>query len=298
VFCTFETRDKNSPKKKKIKLDPLETELYKKASKVKRKTNYLGLDISIEHDKGDIRKGKSWETKMNCSYGYIPRTKGEDGEPIDVYLNDSPDGSRLFIVRQVKEDKSYDEDKVMLGFASKEEARSMYLKHIPRKYLGAIIEADLDNFIKRYGHGLEKKAQACDCDCGGTCNGYNEDEVINSLLEKTATSIGLQLKAIAERRARQMSAHRLDGKDVPSEVLSKFKETHPLKGPDVFRGSKVLDKLDNIPDAFFTPLVHKQQKRINQIVDDSLNLRPNSGPTLKGHLNTRKAVKGVGVGFL
>lgn len=56
--------------------------------KVQRKIDFQGLDISIEHDKGMIRKwrdrnGEEGQTKMQYPYGYICRTNGADGEQVD-----------------------------------------------------------------------------------------------------------------------------------------------------------------------------------------------------------------------
>ena len=178
---------KNKSDRRKIHLDPKETDLYKKASK--RQTTFKGLTINIEVDKGEIRKKKTFSTKMKCAYGHIPKTSGEDGEEIDVYLNNDPISSRVFIVRQLKEDKTYDEDKIMLGFNSKEEAKNMYLEHIPPKFFGAIIETDMNTFLDKYLPELKKTANSnnCDCGCNTNCVASNSDEVISQLFNKLSS---------------------------------------------------------------------------------------------------------------
>lgn len=160
----------------------------KVAGKVKRQTTFNGLTIKIEYDKGDIRKGKTWEKRMKCSYGYIPKTEGEDGEAVDVYLANEPSGDKAYVVRQLKHDGSYDEDKVMLGFTSWQDAKDAFFDHIPERYFGAMASTSIDSIKRRYLTGQDKIASKDDCECGcaGNCNTYNGDEVMKLLLDKVA----------------------------------------------------------------------------------------------------------------
>lgn len=161
-----------------------------------RQVNFNGLTIKIEVEKGETRKKKTWSTKMKCAYGHIPKTSGGDGESIDVYLNDNPNGSRVFIIRQLKEDKTYDEDKIMLGFKTKEEAKEMYLKHIPSKFFGAITETDMKTFLDKYLSGMSKEAMQtilndvdnCNCGCSGNCVTSKTDEIINQMFSKLSNA--------------------------------------------------------------------------------------------------------------
>lgn len=91
-----------------------------------------GYRISIENPKGSVRRGtdengKPWENTMRNDYGYIRGTTGADGDHIDVFLSDSPERGDVFVIDQVKEDGTFDEHKVMYGFASEQEAREAYL---------------------------------------------------------------------------------------------------------------------------------------------------------------------------
>jgi hypothetical protein len=104
-----------------------------------------GLPIAIENRKGSVRKGTDkdgheWRTKMKHPYGYIVGTKGADGEPVDAYVGPDKDAPKAYVVHQHKPDGTgYDEDKVMLGFKDKTEARKAYLKHYDSdKFLGPI----------------------------------------------------------------------------------------------------------------------------------------------------------------
>lgn len=109
------------------------------------KTNFQGLPIDIENRKGSVRKGKNedgteWKTKMKHPYGYVRGTKAVDGDELDVYVGPKKDAPKAFVVHQKDpETKKYDEDKVMLGFKTKAEARRAYLAHYDKPgFLGTI----------------------------------------------------------------------------------------------------------------------------------------------------------------
>jgi hypothetical protein len=167
--------------------------LQKTAAKaIKRQTTFDGHTIKIEVDAGDTRTGKNkdgktWSKEMKASYGYIPGTEGKDGETVDVYLAPEPkEGSKVYIVRQLKHDGTDDEDKVMLGFGSKRAAQLMYLKHIPAKLFGSITEMSPGGF-KSYVRGHEKKASSCTC--AGSCGPCSGD------FDKLAAAFGVETGA-------------------------------------------------------------------------------------------------------
>ena len=114
-----------------------------------------GYDITIENPKGSERSGvdadgNSWSTRVNNTYGYIRGTKGVDGDHIDVFLSDNPQGGNVYVVDQLKDDGSFDEHKVMYGFSSMDEARDAYLSNYSPgwKGLGAITEVSKNEFRK------------------------------------------------------------------------------------------------------------------------------------------------------
>lgn len=114
-----------------------------------------GYDITIENPKGSVRRGtdangQSWETEMHNTYGYIRGTEGVDGDHIDVFLSDTPTSGKVFVVDQVHSDGSFDEHKVMYGFASEEDARAAYLSNYSEGWqgLGAITPVSRKDFKK------------------------------------------------------------------------------------------------------------------------------------------------------
>lgn len=119
--------------------------------KLQGHTEHQGIPIAIENRKGSVRKGvdkdgKPWRTKMFHPYGYIKGSKGADGEEVDAYVGPHEEAAHAYVVHQRKSDgKGYDEDKVMLGFPSKEEAVKGYLKHYNSdKFLGPVKEVPVE----------------------------------------------------------------------------------------------------------------------------------------------------------
>lgn len=122
--------------------------------KLQGHTNFQGLPIAVENRKGSVRKGVDkdgtpWRTKMRFPYGYIKGTKAADGDEVDCYIGPDSEAENAFVVHQKKDDGSFDEDKVMLGFASEEEARKAYLVHYNTdKYLGPIDAVPMEKLLR------------------------------------------------------------------------------------------------------------------------------------------------------
>jgi DNA-directed RNA polymerase beta subunit len=137
----------------------------KRGGAVKRQKTIKGLCFKLELEPGDVRsgtspEGKKWEKKMSLAYGHIPKTVGDDGETVDIYLKEDGVFDHVYVVRQKKRDGSHDEDKCMVGFDSKEAAKDAYEKHGPEWGFGSLEELTWDEFIDEYlsERGLEKAA--------------------------------------------------------------------------------------------------------------------------------------------
>lgn len=132
------------------------TDAQKKAGNYKKgHVKVDGFDITIENAKGSTRSGKDadgkeWSVTMNNTYGYIRGTEGVDGDHIDIYLSDDPTSGNVFVIDQVKADGTFDEHKVMYGFATADEARDNYLANFSEGWtgLGTISEVTKDEFKK------------------------------------------------------------------------------------------------------------------------------------------------------
>jgi hypothetical protein len=126
--------------------------------KLSRRMTFRDFNISIETDKGELRhwydphNKEKGTTKMTHPYGYIRRTKGVDGDHVDVYVGPNEQAKNVYIVHQMKapEFKAYDEDKCMLGFDSAEAAKAAYLKNFnDNRFFGSMTTMPYDDFKKK-----------------------------------------------------------------------------------------------------------------------------------------------------
>lgn len=120
---------------------------YKKA-----RIKLSGLDIAIENPKGSTRSGtdpdgKRWESTMAHHYGDIKGTTAADGDNLDVFIGPYPEIDQVFVIDQQNADGSFDEAKVMLGFANEAEAREGYLANYEDGWkVGPITRMSMDDF--------------------------------------------------------------------------------------------------------------------------------------------------------
>lgn len=142
------------------------SEEQKKAGNYKKgHTKIQGLDITIENPAGTVRSGvskdgKKWGNIMNNTYGYIKRTKGKDGDQVDVFLGDKLDSQMVFVVDQVDPGTGkFDEHKVMMGFSTSDEAKQAYQSNYDAdwKGLGEITAMSVPQFKQWLGNATRTK---------------------------------------------------------------------------------------------------------------------------------------------
>jgi hypothetical protein len=101
---------------------------------------FQGITISIDRPKGYVQTGKDvegneWSRTYQTDYGFIPRTKGGDGEALDVFVGPNDKSTTAYWASQRKADGTFDEYKLFVGYDSMREALNTYAAHIPQKYL-------------------------------------------------------------------------------------------------------------------------------------------------------------------
>jgi hypothetical protein len=128
--------------------------------------SFQGLDIAIENAEGSTRSGtgkdgKKWSVTMPAHYGYIKGTKGKDKDHLDVYIGPKPNGMMVFVVNQKKEEGGFDEHKIMLGFASKDEAIATYDRafsgNLGPKLRETVVSTTVDKLKEWIASGNTKK---------------------------------------------------------------------------------------------------------------------------------------------
>ena len=113
-----------------VKLEP--PRAHRKKYPFQGYIDFQGIKIDVENKRGSFRSGtdssgEKWSTKMHHHYGEIRGTEGADGDKLDVYVGPNHDSGIVVVVHQHRpKTGAYDEDKVMLGFDSVEEAIGAY----------------------------------------------------------------------------------------------------------------------------------------------------------------------------
>lgn len=127
--------------------------LFEASGGALRGRKFQGIQCFIENPAGSTRKGKNsdgtpWQTVMRHDYGYIAGVDGADGDELDVFLGPDQKATHAYVVHQRDpETLDYDEDKVMLGFNSQEEALEAYRANYDRDMpLEGVTPAPMDNF--------------------------------------------------------------------------------------------------------------------------------------------------------
>lgn len=91
--------------------------------------DFQGIQINVEQCPGDERTGENpdgsrWATVFAVSYGEIVgHNRGTDGDRVDVFVGPYTDAQEAYVIREP------DQDKVMLGFRSKAQARAVWAAH-------------------------------------------------------------------------------------------------------------------------------------------------------------------------
>lgn len=148
---------------------------------IKKKIEVSGVPVYLEWLKGQTREYKNKKTGkvaysrlMKADYGYIPGTRDADGEELDAYVGPDRSSKKAYVINQLKKDGSFDEHKVMIGYASKEDAKASYVYHMggtPERF-GGMEEVPVSALKALFGENTEKTASSCSCggigdDCGG-----------------------------------------------------------------------------------------------------------------------------------
>jgi len=123
----------------------------------KRVIRWRGLSIRIENEPGSVRlfrnpDGSTGEKRMIWPYGYIERTTGVDGDEVDVFMGPEPDAPMVYVVHARRKGRwdEWDEDKCMLGFASREDAERAFLaSYDDPRFLGPVTAMPVAEFIAK-----------------------------------------------------------------------------------------------------------------------------------------------------
>ena len=166
ILCEELSKEEIDQKANETNTNP--TEKQKEVGNYKKgHLRIRGLDISIENPAGSKRyygkDGKKYNVMQN-HYGYFSRTKGKDGDQVDVFIGpDVEKFEKVYVVDQ-KINGKFDESKVMLGFLSKKEAKAAYFANYDENWHGFmhITGVSLSTFNKWLYRGRKQRQPFAD----------------------------------------------------------------------------------------------------------------------------------------
>lgn len=148
-----------------------------------------GLRIAIETPQGQRRSGKEdgkpWSVICQAHYGYIEKTRGADGDELDVYVGPWPESGMAYVVNQAKPDGSgFDEHKILMAFPDSDSAvtayRNSYEKPGPTEM--GIVPCTIDQlkwWLKFGNHAIPLTSDQLPYDGTATMNDVTWDSTAN-----------------------------------------------------------------------------------------------------------------------
>ena len=177
-----------------------------------------GVDIAIENPAGS-KRGPDWPA-LKSHYGYIKGTVGADGDHVDAFVRQGLakdyDGP-VFVVDQ-KVNGRFDEHKVMIGWATAEEARAAYHANYTADWNGfrAMTQTDMAGLKDWIAKGNTKLAFALSAQARKTATraarAQMDGRLVASLARKPAPLARMdkdQRKAFDQWLARRPDAQRV-----------------------------------------------------------------------------------------
>lgn len=133
---------------------------YSNSRPVKRTEDFHGIEVSVEFDVGETKRGigqygEVWTNTYKHAYGEIPNSRSlADGDGVDVLLGPDEKAKMVFVIHQSRRDGSYDEDKCLLQFRTRESAIQAYRDQAPVWGLvdaeAQVDEMTVDQFLSGY----------------------------------------------------------------------------------------------------------------------------------------------------
>ena len=260
-----------------------------------------------------IGEKPKWKTKMGYDYGYIRNTLAEDDDAVDAYVNKKSKGMRenyhqkegepemipadVYVVHQLKIwhsgkwyngicpdcgkhnseckcSQHHDEDKVMLGFSSKEEAIKAYLKQYDSpRFLGPVSTYTLLEFKAALKRSWGKKLPTSESKHEHWIGVDIDGTLFKDEGWKGINHFGEIVKKMKERIEKLLS----QGKKVKIFTARAWdkKAIQPIK--DVL-------KLNGLPDLEITNI--KDPGMVNLYDDRAVQVRKNTGNLVKSIVST------------
>ena len=106
------------------------------------------LNLVIENNVGEFR----YDTKLEAKYGYIQGFLGLDGNDLDCYIGSDLTSQNIYQIEEVNRECILDEYKIMIGFASINEARRLFLDSTPAGLFNGIKKITINDLLQYKDH--------------------------------------------------------------------------------------------------------------------------------------------------
>lgn len=124
------------------------------ATPTKRILKWNDFEIGLQYLPFENRHGRV----LPAGYGHFRKTKGADGMAVDVYVGTQLSSPKVFVVDQLINGE-FDEEKMIIGVGTIEQAEAIYTSAMPREMMGGIREISLEQ-LAEYRTTIETKADA------------------------------------------------------------------------------------------------------------------------------------------
>ncbi len=109
------------------------------ATPAKRIIEWNGFKVGLQYLPFELRHGKL----LTAAYGHIQKTKGADDMALDVYVGTKLESTKVYAIAQFI-NGVFDEEKIIIGSDSQDEAKAIYLSAMPEEFFGGIRELDIN----------------------------------------------------------------------------------------------------------------------------------------------------------
>ena len=176
--------------------------LIKSKTSLDGRIEFNGLKISVETGRGRVREWKNPDngtqgmSLMRLPYGYFQGCPGVDGDALDVFVGQDREAPNVFVFHILHPPAfdTYDEDKVMIGVASPDEAKRIFFASYSNpKFFGGMSVWPFEEFKEKIlnmtkPEKLQKSGEAM-CKQVGDSLGvdwkkYDLDEFCNGMFDE------------------------------------------------------------------------------------------------------------------
>lgn len=239
---------------------------------VAKRYTFAGLPIAVENPKGTLRtwtedgpNGRSiGNTKMQYDYGFIDGHVGNDDEELDCYVGPDESAANVHIVHQMRapDFKKYDEDKIMLGFASPDAATAAFAAHRNdgTKAIGGMSTIPLDEFKRkikrRTGTGKIRAGSAVTIQAIGKLaarassamklaqkTGKPKDLKWADGLMRASTMLGARALAVDLAKVKHVLDGAKDWKDLEHRLVKAYAEMDPSDFASAVQKTRMMSNL-------------------------------------------------------